>query len=314
MGPIVAVLISLARASFPGLQPGEIELIKLSSGKDRGRPLSPTYVLAVDHRNEEIVLSVRGTKDFGDAITISHFLPEPFLDGWVTIVDATVSCVRGRTEGGMNRTFLLVHALGIPFSELARASRSRLFSPVTVSLRMAGQPSMETQRTRRRGVLGRRGRSRPRIIASPPDVRISRVEESLRSVEDLCRVYVSRPATVRKPSERSQNLSRAVSTETAARRYPGRAFGRPHEVGKALFLSLPLSLLHGTSNDVGSLPGVQSHQWGNPDRTGLLWLGRLAIAPGVFNFNPCSPDKGGTNGSQGYTPPPLSFLCSTEQA
>lgn len=64
-----------------GLQPGEIELVKLSTGSARGRPMAPTYVLAVDHRHREIVLSVRGTKAFGDAITISHFLPEPFLDG-----------------------------------------------------------------------------------------------------------------------------------------------------------------------------------------------------------------------------------------
>lgn len=45
----------------------------------------PTYVLAVDHRHEEIVLSVRGTKAFGDVITVSHFLPEPFLDGYVSL-------------------------------------------------------------------------------------------------------------------------------------------------------------------------------------------------------------------------------------
>lgn len=64
-----------------GFAPGELEVVALSSGKSRNRPMAPTYVLAVDHGRREIVLSVRGTKAFGDAITITHFRPEPFLDG-----------------------------------------------------------------------------------------------------------------------------------------------------------------------------------------------------------------------------------------
>lgn len=47
--------------------------------------MAPTYILAVDHLHREVVLAVRGTKAFGDAITITHFRPEPFLDGCVTI-------------------------------------------------------------------------------------------------------------------------------------------------------------------------------------------------------------------------------------
>ncbi|CAM9523277.1 unnamed protein product, partial [Ectocarpus sp. 8 AP-2014] len=65
-----------------GFAPGELEVVALSSGKSRNRPMAPTYVLAVDHGRREIVLSVRGTKAFGDAITITHFRPEPFLDGY----------------------------------------------------------------------------------------------------------------------------------------------------------------------------------------------------------------------------------------
>eukprot|EP00903_Cladosiphon_okamuranus_P016280 g15013.t1 len=65
-----------------GFAPGELEVIALSRGKSRNRPMAPTYVLAVDHGRREIVLSVRGTKAFGDAITITHFRPEPFLDGY----------------------------------------------------------------------------------------------------------------------------------------------------------------------------------------------------------------------------------------
>ncbi|CAM9163284.1 unnamed protein product [Scytosiphon promiscuus] len=65
-----------------GVERDELEVVALSRGKSRNRPMAPTYVLAVDHARREIVLSVRGTKAFGDAITITHFRPEPFLDGY----------------------------------------------------------------------------------------------------------------------------------------------------------------------------------------------------------------------------------------
>ena len=64
---------------------GKVEVIALSRGKSRNRPMAPTYILAVDHLRREVVLAVRGTKAFGDAITITHFRPEPFLDGYVAI-------------------------------------------------------------------------------------------------------------------------------------------------------------------------------------------------------------------------------------
>lgn len=56
-----------------------------SRGKARNRAMAPNYVLAADHRRREIVLAIRGTKGIGDAITITHFLPEPFLDGCVRV-------------------------------------------------------------------------------------------------------------------------------------------------------------------------------------------------------------------------------------
>lgn len=64
-----------------GIAPSDLEVVALTRGKSRNRPMAPTYVLAVDHGQREIVLSVRGTKAFGDAITITHFRPEPFLSG-----------------------------------------------------------------------------------------------------------------------------------------------------------------------------------------------------------------------------------------
>ena len=56
-------------------------MLVISRGRARNRPLAPNYVLAIDHARKEIVLSIRGTKAFGDAITVTHFRPEPFLDG-----------------------------------------------------------------------------------------------------------------------------------------------------------------------------------------------------------------------------------------
>lgn len=58
--------------------------------------MAPTYLLAIDYKHREIVLAGRGTKAFGDTITISHFRPEPFLDGYVFA--ARVAGRRGDTE------------------------------------------------------------------------------------------------------------------------------------------------------------------------------------------------------------------------
>eukprot|EP00904_Undaria_pinnatifida_P007693 jgi/Undpi1/4053/HiC_scaffold_16.g07420.m1 len=73
--------IAMERAGFAP-EEGKVEVIALSRGKSRNRPMAPTYILAVDHLRREVVLAVRGTKAFGDAITITHFRPEPFLDGY----------------------------------------------------------------------------------------------------------------------------------------------------------------------------------------------------------------------------------------
>ncbi|CAM9911720.1 unnamed protein product, partial [Discosporangium mesarthrocarpum] len=62
-----------------GLEPGNVDVLAFSQST---QALSPTYILAIDHTHKELVLSVRGTKDFRDTLASAHFKPEPFLDGY----------------------------------------------------------------------------------------------------------------------------------------------------------------------------------------------------------------------------------------